>query len=106
MRRPPVGGAACASKTCGEELAGVRTKVRMPSGPGMRTFVRTPASPPAPSRQAYPRPVRAAVLLAALLIGTATLGFTMAGGTTASPVSSTATAPVLLLHTGEQRGHL
>src|SRR5437879_2110751 len=106
MRRWRVGGAACASKTCGEGVAGVRTKVRMPSGPGMRTFVRTPASPPAASRRAYPRPVRATVLLAALLIGMATLGFTMAGGSAAGPISSTDAAPVLLIHTGEQRGHL
>src|SRR5713101_6439561 len=46
-----------------------------------------------------PAPARAAFLLAAGLAATATLGFTMADRS-AQPAS------VLLLHTGEQRGHL
>src|SRR5438445_8303837 len=103
MRRRRVGApAGRASVPCGEELAGVRTKVRMPGARllGMRTFVRTPANPSAFHGRRYARPVRAALLLAAGLIGTATFGFTMAGGSAAGPVASTDTAPVLLLHTG------
>src|SRR5260370_39139872 len=52
-----------------------------------------------------PAPAGAALMLAAGLAGSATLGFTMAGGSAAGPASRGA-APVLLIHTGEQRGHL
>src|SRR5438067_2535129 len=116
MRRGRVGAHASeACETRGEELAGVRKnsacrvlRKRWATTIGSKhaEFFRPPASPPAPSRRASPRPARAALAIAAALLGTATLGFTMAGGSAAGPIASTDAAPVLLIHTGEQRGHL
>src|SRR5438309_11262073 len=60
-----------------------------------------------------PAPTRAALLLAVGLAGMATLGFTMTGAAApeaarapAASVAAGSASPVLLIYTGEQRGHL
>src|SRR4051794_32985637 len=94
------------SKNGAGELAGVQPSGCVSGSDGKQPEGCTPENPAPPCFRPRPGPARAAMILTVGLLGTATLGFTMAGGSGDSPVSSSDTPAVLLIHTGEQRGHL